>query len=398
MKRIINNKNIVLGVSGGIAAYKSVELLRLLIKEEANVRVIMTKNASEFVKPLTFWALSRQPVCTSLFETVDDASIRHIDWANQADAVIIAPATANIIGKIAGGIADDALSTFILAVRCPVVICPAMNTNMFEAKAVRRNLERLKSDGHFVIEPESGELACGTTGPGRLPEPEDILDRLLFYLSPKDMKGQKILITAGPTREFIDPVRFISNPSSGKMGFAVAKAAEQRGGDVILITGPTNLLDPNNVTVVRVGTAREMALAVFEHMEQSDIIIKTAAVSDYRPKEQSGQKIKKEKDELVLLLEKTRDILKEVGRRKKDQILVGFAAETEHLEQYAEKKLVEKNLDIIVGNLVGGPSLGFGSDTNKVTLFYRDGTKEAIPEMQKDEVAHILLDRIVKKF
>jgi phosphopantothenoylcysteine decarboxylase/phosphopantothenate--cysteine ligase len=398
MKRIISNKNIVLGVSGGIAAYKSVELLRLLIKEKANVRVIMTKNASEFVRPLTFWALSRQPVCTSLFETVDDASIRHIDWANQADAVIIAPATANIIGKIAGGIADDALSTFILAVRCPVVICPAMNTNMFEAKAVRRNLERLKSDGHFVIEPESGELACGTTGPGRLPEPEDILDRLLFYLSPKDMKGQKILITAGPTREFIDPVRFISNPSSGKMGFAVAKAAEQRGGDVILITGPTNLLDPNNVTVVRVGTAREMALAVFEHMEQSDIIIKTAAVSDYRPKEQSGQKIKKEKDELVLLLEKTRDILKEVGRRKKDQILVGFAAETEHLEQYAEKKLVEKNLDIIVGNLVGGPSLGFGSDTNKVTLFYRDGTKEAIPEMQKDEVAHILLDRIVKKF
>ena len=397
MKRIISNKNIVLGVSGGIAAYKSVELLRLLIKEEAKVRVIMTKNASEFVRPLTFWALSRQPVCTSLFETVDDASIRHIDWANEADAVIIAPATANIIGKIAGGIADDALSTFILAVTCPVVICPAMNTNMFEAKAVRRNLERLKSDGHFVIEPESGELACGATGPGRLPEPEDILDRLLFYLSPKDMKGKKILVTAGPTREFIDPVRFISNPSSGKMGFAVARAAEQRGGKVILITGPTNLPDPNNVTVVRVGTAREMALAVFEHMEDSEIIIKAAAVSDYRPKEQSGQKIKKEKDELVLSLEKTRDILKEVGRRKKDRILVGFAAETENLEPYAEKKLVEKNLDIIVGNLVGGPSSGFGIDTNKVTLFYRDGTKEAIPEMQKDEVAHILLDRILKK-
>ena len=397
MKRIISNKNIVLGVSGGIAAYKSVELLRLLIKEEANVRVIMTKNALEFVGPLTFWALSRQPVCTSLFETVDDASIRHIDWANEADAVIIAPATANIIGKIAGGIADDALSTFILAVTCPVVICPAMNTNMFEAKAVQRNLERLKSDGHFVIEPESGELACGATGPGRLPDPEDILDRLLFYLSPKDMKGKKILVTAGPTREFIDPVRFISNPSSGKMGFAVARAAEQRGGNVILITGPTNLPDPNNVTVVRVGTAREMALAVIEHMEDSEIIIKAAAVSDYRPKEQSGQKIKKEKDELVLSLEKTRDILKEVGRRKKDRILVGFAAETENLEPFAEKKLAEKNLDIIVGNLVGVPSSGFGIDTNKVTLFYRDGTKEAIPEMQKDEVAHILLDRILKK-
>jgi phosphopantothenoylcysteine decarboxylase/phosphopantothenate--cysteine ligase len=397
MKRLIRNKNIVLGVSGGIAAYKSVELLRLLIKEEAKVRVIMTKNALEFVGSLTFWALSRQPVCTRLFETVDDAPIRHIDWANEADAVIIAPATANIIGKIAGGIADDALSTFILAVTCPVVICPAMNTNMFEAKAVRRNLERLKSDGHFVIEPESGELACGATGPGRLPEPEDILDRLLFRLSPKDMKGKKILVTAGPTREFIDPVRYISNPSSGKMGFAVARAAEQRGGDVILITGPTDLPDPNNVTVVRVGTAREMALAVFEHMEDSEIIIKAAAVSDYRPKEQSVKKIKKEKDEQVLSLEKTRDILKEVGRRKKDQILVGFAAETENLESFAEKKLLEKNLDIIVGNLVGGPSSGFGSDTNKVTLFYRDGTNEDIPEMQKDEVAHILLDRILQK-
>lgn len=397
MKSVIKNKNIVLGVSGGIAAYKSVELLRLLIKGEANVRVIMTKNALEFVGRLTFEALSGQLVCTSWFEKVDDASIRHIDWANEADAVIIAPATANIIGKIASGIADDALSTFILAVTCPVVICPAMNTSMFEAKAVRRNLERLKSDGHFVVEPESGELACGATGPGRLPEPEDILDRLLFYLSPKDMKGKKILVTAGPTREFIDPVRFISNPSSGKMGFAVARAAEQRGGNVILITGPTNLPDPNNVTVVRVGTAREMALAVFEHMEDSEIIIKTAAVSDYRPKEQSGQKIKKEKDELVLSLEKTQDILKEVGRRKKDRILVGFAAETENLEPFAEKKLVEKNLDIIVGNLVGGPSSGFGTDTNEVTMFYKDGTKEVFPEMQKDDVAHILLDRIFKK-
>ena len=397
MKRIIKNKNIVLGVSGGIAAYKSVELLRLLIKEEANVRVIMTKNALEFVKPLTFWALSRQPVCIGLFETVDDASIRHIDWANQADAVIIAPATANIIGKIAHGIADDALSTFILAVTCPVIICPAMNTNMFESKAVRRNLDRLKSDGHFVIEPESGELACGTTGPGRLPEPEDILDRLLSYLSPKDMKGKRILVTAGPTREIIDPVRFISNPSSGKMGFAVARAAEQRGGDVILITGPTDLSDPHNVTVVRVGTAREMALAVFEQMKNSEIIIKTAAVSDYSPKEQAGQKIKKEKDELVLMLEKTRDILKEVGRRKENRILVGFAAETENLEQYAGKKLVEKNLDIVVGNLVGRSSSGFGTDTNKVTMFYKDGTKEVFPELQKDDVAHILLDRILKK-
>jgi phosphopantothenoylcysteine decarboxylase/phosphopantothenate--cysteine ligase len=397
MKSVVKNKNIVLGVSGGIAAYKSVELLRLLIKEEANVRVIMTKNALEFVGHLTFEALSRQPVCTSLFDKVDDASIRHIDWANEADAVIIAPATANIIGKIACGIADDALSTFILPVTCPVIICPSMNTNMYETKAVRRNLDRLKSDGHFVIEPESGELACGTTGPGRLPEPEDIFDRLLYYLSPKDMKDKRILVTAGPTRESIDPVRFISNPSSGKMGFAVARAAEQRGGNVILITGPTELPDPNNVMVVRVGTAREMALAVFEQVENSEIIIKTAAVSDYSPKDQAGQKIKKEKDELVLVLKKTRDILKEVGMRKEDRTLVGFAAETENLEQYAGKKLVEKNLDIIVGNLVGRSSSGFGTDTNEVTMFYKDGTKEVFPEMQKDDVAHILLDRILKK-
>jgi len=397
MKSLIKNKNIVLGVSGGIAAYKSVELLRLLIKDEANVRVIMTKNALAFVGRLTFEALSGQPVCTSLFEKVDDASIRHIDWANEADAVIIAPATANIIGKIANGIADDALSTFIMAATCPMIICPSMNTNMFETKAVRRNLDTVKSDGYFVIEPESGELACGITGPGRLPEPEDILDRLLSYLSPKDMKGKKILVTAGPTRELIDPVRFISNPSSGKMGFAIARAAEQRGGDVILITGPTGLPDPNGVTVVRVGTAREMALAVFGHMEDSEIIIKTAAVSDYSPKNQAGQKIKKQKDELVLLLEKTQDILKEVGRRKKDRIIVGFAAETENLEQYAGKKLVEKNLDIVVGNLVGRSSSGFGTDTNEVTMFYKDGTKEVFPEMQKDDLAHILLDRILKK-
>ena len=282
------------------------------------------------------------------------------------------------------------------AVTCPVIVCPAMNTNMFEAKAVQRNLETLKSDGHFVIEPESGELACGTTGPGRLPEPEDIVDRIANYLSTKDLKDKKILVTSGPTRESVDPVRFISNPSSGKMGFAVARAAEYRGGEVTLIAGPTHLPDPNNVKVIRIQTAREMAQAVFENMEDSDIIIKTAAVSDYRPKDPSTQKIKKEKGELVLSLERTQDILKEIGRRKMNQILVGFAAETENLEQHAETKRVEKNLDIIVGNIVGESSSGFGADTNKVTLFYKDGTKEPLPMMEKDAVAHILLDRILK--
>jgi len=396
MKNIIDNKNIVLGVSGGIAAYKSVELLRLFVKEGAKVRVIMTKYAQAFVGALTFKALSGQTVCTDLFEKSDDASIRHIDWAEQADAVVIAPATANIIGKLANGIADDALSTFMMAVTCPVVICPSMNTHMFESNAVQRNLEILRSDGYFVINPEFGSLACGTTGPGRLPEPHDILDRTVFYLTPKDLEGKRILVTAGPTREPIDPVRFISNPSSGKMGFAVARAAEYRGGKVTLITGPTNLLHPNNVAVIRVNTAKEMALAVFENMENSDIIIKTAAVSDYRPKDHAEQKLKKEKDELVLSLERTQDILKEIGRNKKERILVGFAAETERLERHAEQKLAEKNLDIIVGNIVGHRDSAFGANTNSVTLFYKDGTKEHLPKMPKDDVANILLDRILK--
>jgi phosphopantothenoylcysteine decarboxylase / phosphopantothenate---cysteine ligase len=396
MSHIIDKKNIVLGVSGGIAAYKSVELLRLFVKEGANVRVIMTKNAQEFVGTLTFEALSGRSVCTDLFEKNDDASIRHIDWAEQADIAVIAPATANIIGKLANGIADDALSTFMMAVTCPVVLCPSMNTHMFESKAVQKNLEILRSDGYFVIDPESGSLACGTTGPGRLPEPHDIFDRTVFYLSPKDLKDKKILVTAGPTREPIDPVRFISNPSSGKMGFAVAKAAEYRGAKVTLITGPTNLLDPNNVAVVRVNSAKEMALAVFDNFEDYDIIIKTAAVSDYRPKDYAEQKLKKEKDELILPMEKTQDILKEISRSKKEQVLVGFAAETEHLERHAEQKMAEKKLDIIVGNIVGYPDSGFGADTNRVTLFYKGGTKENLPKMPKDDVANLLLDRILK--
>jgi len=395
MKNNIKNKNIVLGVCGGIAAYKSVELLRLLMKEEAKVRVIMTQNAKWFVGPLTFEALSGQPVCTSLFEKKEDASIRHTEWAEKTDAVVIAPATANIIGKLANGIADDALSTFMLAVSSPVVVCPSMNTHMFESRAVQRNLDTLRADGYFVVTPDSGKLACGAVGPGRLPEPEDILDRLVYHLAPKNLKGKKILVTAGPTQEFIDPVRFISNPSSGKMGYSIAKAAEQRGGKVVLVTGPSNLPDLPNVTMVRVRTAREMALAVFEHMEHTHVIIKAAAVSDYRPIEPADQKLKKKNDEMILYLEKNQDILKELGRRKKDQVLVGFAAETEDLEKNAKKKLAEKNLDIIAGNIVGSSDSGFAADTNKVTLFYKDGTIEPLPAMEKETVAHILLDRIV---
>ncbi|MCP4105594.1 MAG: bifunctional phosphopantothenoylcysteine decarboxylase/phosphopantothenate--cysteine ligase CoaBC [Desulfobacteraceae bacterium] len=395
MKIGINNKNIVLCVCGGIAAYKSAEFLRLLIKQDANVRVIMTQNATEFVGPLTFEALSGQPVCTSLFEkSSDDASIKHIDWAGEADAVVIAPATANIIGKCAHGIADDALSTFLLAVKCPVLICPSMNTHMYENKAVQRNLDQLRADGFIIAEPDSGELACGTTGSGRLPEPADILDRLFSCLTVKDMKNKQVLVTAGPTREPIDPVRFISNPSSGKMGYAIARAAEQRGARVVLVTGPTNLPDPANITTVRIKTAREMAEAVFERLEQSDIVIKTAAVADYRPKSPADQKIKKGEEEKILELEKNQDILKELGTRKKDQILVGFAAETQDLEKNAGLKLAKKNLDIIAGNLIGGSNSGFEADTNQVTLFFRDGRKEPLSVMGKDEVAHIILDRV----
>ncbi len=399
MQSKIDNKNIILGVCGGIAAYKSVELLRLLNKHGAKVRVVMSQNARSFVGPLTFEALSGYPVCFDLFQNIDrknDASIRHIDWARDADAVIIAPATADIIGKIANGIADDALSTFILAVTAPVLLCPSMNSQMYASKAVCRNLSTLRIDGHLIIEPESGELACGDSGPGRLPEPKHILDRLLYCLAPKDLKSKKILVTAGPTREPIDPVRFISNPSSGKMGYSIARAAEHRGAKVVLITGPTNLLDPVNVKVIRVETAKEMALAVFEHMKGAGIIIKAAAVSDYRPVNLAKQKIKKGKDEIALFLKKNQDILKELGRKKKNQVLVGFAAETENLEINAEKKLAEKKLDIIAANLVNSPSSGFGTDTNRVTLFYKDKTKEALPEMGKDDLAHILLDRIVQ--
>jgi len=399
MQTTIDNKNIVLGVCGGIAAYKSLELLRLLSKHGANVRIIMTKNAGFFVNSLTFEALSGNPVCIDLFQNNDSrksSSIRHIEWARNADAVIIAPATANIIGKLANGIADDALSTFILAVTAPIVLCPSMNTRMYENKAVQRNLSILKNDGYFIVEPGSGDLACGDYGPGRLPEPENILDRLLYCLAPKDLKSKKVLVTAGPTREPIDPVRFISNPSSGKMGYSIARAAEHRGAEVVLITGPTNLSYPAGVQVIKVETAQEMAKAVFEHVDDVHIIIKTAAVSDYSPVNTAKQKIKKGKNEIVLPLKKNMDILKELGRIKKNQILVGFAAETENLENNAIKKLAEKNLDIIAANLINSSSSGFGSDINKAVFFYKDQTKESVPEMTKDNLANILLDRIVK--
>jgi phosphopantothenoylcysteine decarboxylase/phosphopantothenate--cysteine ligase len=398
MKSILGDKNIILGISGGIAAYKSVECLRLLKKQGAHVRVLMTENARRFVGPLTFEALSGQSVCLSLFDAGSNATIGHIDWAQEADAIVVAPATANIIGKIAGGIADDALTTLMTAVTAPRLICPSMNTNMFNSKAVQRNIAVLEQDGMTVLSPGSGDLACGTTGPGRLPDPGDILDRLAKCLRNQDLKGLKVLVSAGPTHEPIDPVRYISNPSSGKMGYAIARAAEHRGADVILVAGPTHLPDPINVQKIGIQTAREMADAVFDNMKQSDIVVKAAAVSDYRPQLASEQKIKKDHEEMTLPLVRNPDILAELGKNKTNTFLVGFAAETESLEQNATGKLAAKNLDMIVGNIVGRQGSGFEADTNSVTFYYKHGENEVLPLMGKNEIAHLLIDRILDRF
>ena len=387
-------KRITLGVCGGIAAYKAAELVRLLVKEEALVRVIMTDNAGYFVGPMTFEALSQQKVCRTLFETSDEAAIQHIHWAQESDAVVIAPATANIIGKLAGGIADDALSTFMLAVTCPVLICPAMNTNMYQSPQVQHNLERLKSYGYKVLEPGSGELACGTVGPGRLPDPAIIMDAVRALFQPADFCGRRVLVTAGPTREAIDPVRFITNPSSGKMGYAIARVAAMRGAEVTLVSGPTALSPPDGVRLIRVTSAAEMAEAVLAEMDGHQVIIKTAAVADFRPMAVSDRKIKKEDAEMVIQLERTQDILKALGERKTRQVLVGFAAETHDMESFARGKLAAKNLDMIVANHIGSPEVGFQADTNRATFLFRDGRREEIGLMPKTELAGILLDRI----
>ena len=395
-KTILHKKNIVLGVCGGIAAYKSVDLLRRLVKLGARVRVIMTQSATRFVSPMTFEVLSENQVCVNLFDEKDDAAIRHIAWAEGAHGVVIAPATANMVAKLAHGIADDALSTFMLAVTCPVMICPSMNSNMFEHPANRRNLKQLEADGCHLLAPGEGELACGTTGPGRLPEPAEIVDRMTRFLTSDDLAGNNVLVTAGPTREAIDPVRFISNPSSGKMGYAIARAAEYRGARVTLITGPVCIDPPLNVEVIPVETVDDMADAVFARLDRSHVVVKVAAVSDYRPVNAETHKIKKGEGGMQLALERTTDILKTVGQRKSHQIVVGFAAETRDMEIHARKKLEEKHLDMIAANLIGPSDSGFASDTNRMTLFFADGRKEVLDVMDKDAVANLILDRVAE--
>lgn len=393
----LQDKNILLGVTGGIAAYKAVELLRLLKKAGADVTVIMTDSAQKFVGKTTFEVLSENPVLSDLFFDTE-SSVKHIDLATRADAVIIAPATANSIAKLAHGIADDALSTTLLAVSCPVMICPSMNTDMYQNIRVQRNLDILEKDGWHILDPDSGVLACKTVGAGRLPEPWFIFNRIEAMLTKKDLSGKKILVSAGPTIEAIDPVRFVSNHSSGKMGYAIAKAAEKRGAQVILVSGPVSLESPVGVERISVQTCEEMADQMLANLEPADIIIKVAAVADYKPIDPKTSKIKKKdtNKDIVISMTENIDIVKLIGQKKtKDQFLVGFAAETDDLEKNALVKIKKKNLDMIAANLVGSSDSGFKADTNKVKLFFKDGSSFDIPLMDKNDVANILIDRIM---
>ena len=392
----MKDKQILLGVTGGIAVYKTVELLRLFKKAGAHVDVVMTDAAQKFVGKTTFEVLSEAPVITDLWKDSRGA-VAHIEVASRADAAIIAPATANCISKLAHGMADDALTTTFCAVTAPTMLCPSMNTDMYQNIRVQRNLDILEEDGIHILDPDSGALACKTVGAGRLPEPWFIFDRLSAMLESKDLSGKKILISAGPTREAIDPVRYVSNHSSGKMGYAVAKAAENRGALVTLVSGPVNIPVPVGVECIRVETCEEMGKAMLEQMDGADIIIKVAAVADYRPAAPRNKKIKKTGThaDLELSMVENMDILRAIGKRKtKEQFLVGFAAETHDLEKFAVKKMEKKNLDMIAANLVGQSDSGFGAETNRVTLFSREGKVTQIPLMDKERVAHLLLDSV----
>jgi phosphopantothenoylcysteine decarboxylase/phosphopantothenate--cysteine ligase len=392
-------KTILLGVTGGIAAYKAVEVVSRLVKLGATVNVIMTRNATMLVQPLTFRYISRNPVAVDTFDEPESWEPQHISLADTADLFVIAPATANIIGKLAHGIADDMLSTTALAVRCPILIAPAMNCQMYDNPILQENISILQKRGFEFIEPEYGLLACGYEGKGRLADPEKIVERIQQILNvPRDLEGRTVLVTAGPTREALDPVRFISNRSSGKMGYAIAEAASRRGADVTLISGPTTLTPPENVKLVNVESAIQMRDEVISCASQSQIIIMSAAVSDYRPKDFSTQKIKRGENIITIVLEENPDILAELGRDKRDgQILVGFSMETENLIENSRKKLEKKNADFIVANDVSKEGAGFGTDTNMVTLISSSGQIKELPLMSKYDVANAILDEITNK-
>jgi len=392
---------IVLGVSGGIAAYKAAEIARLLIRNGHEVQAVLTRAAQQFITPLTFASLTGRKVITDLFadsspEATLSSAVEHIGVAQEHDLLLVAPATAHVLAEFAQGLAGDFLSTLYLAFRGPVVLAPAMNNNMWEHEATQANLATLRRRGHIIVEPGEGFLACGTYGPGRLAENDRVVDAVEKALQPevRDLEGETILITAGPTQEPLDPVRFLSNRSSGKMGYALAQAALDRGAKVTLVTGPVSLNPPAGAEVIRVRTAAEMRDAVFANLEPATIVIKCAAVADFRPSTESAQKIKKTSARVSLELDPTPDILAELGRKRGDRILIGFAAETDHLREEARRKLESKNCDMVVANLVGQAETGFEADSNEVLLALRTGEFIAVPRASKREVADQILGQI----
>ncbi len=393
-KMKLRGKRVTLGISGGIAAYKAAELVRLMVKAGLEVRVIMTSNATKFVSPLTFQTLAQSWVRVDTFEAVAPHRVEHVTLAGETDLFVVAPATANILAKMARGIADDLLSTFYLAYEGSTLVAPAMNTRMYLHPATQENLEILRKRGVVVMDPQEGELACGETGPGRFPEPPFIMERVVDLLYEKDFHGRTFLVTAGPTREYLDAVRFISNPSTGKMGFALAQEARRRGARVYLVSGPTHLSPPWGVEYIPVATALEMYQRVMDLYSGVDVVLKAAAVADFRPKPlaENGAKFKKEgRDRLTIELEANPDILAALGAQKERQILVGFAAESQDLLENAQAKLARKNLDMIVANDV---TSGFASDTNKVVIIKRDGTLHHLPTMTKAALAEVILDEV----
>lgn len=395
---MLKGKNILLGVTGGIACYKACELTSALVKQHADVQVIMTDNATKFVSPMTFEQLSGNKALVDTFDRNFVHSVEHISAAEKADMVLIAPATANVIAKLANGLADDMLTTTVLACRCPKAIAPAMNTAMYENPVTQDNISKLIHYGWEIIEPATGRLACGAVGKGKLADPARLLEAILHTIScPKDMEGINVLVTAGPTREALDPVRYLTNHSSGKMGYSIAKAASARGANVTLVSGPTSLPKPSYMDVIDITSAADMYEEVSSRSDKMDIIIKAAAVADYRPATIADNKIKKSDDDLSIPLERTTDIIKSLGAVKKPgQFLCGFSMETADLIENSKAKLTKKNLDMIAANNVKVEGAGFGVDTNVLTLITTDEVKE-LPLMSKDEAANALLDEIMRR-
>ena len=384
----------MLGVAGGIACYKAVELVRLLVKDGFSVQVVMTREATHFVTPLTFQTLSGKPVATEIFSLTEESQIGHINLADQAQVFVVAPATANVIGKIAAGIADDLLTTVLMATQAPVLFAPSMNVHMFDNPILQENIRKLRRLGYHFIEPAEGYLACGYEGKGRLPEPEVIVEEIRGLLKKKDLTGERLLITAGPNHEAIDPVRFITNRSSGKMGYALARAAVRRGAEVTLISGPTSLAAPERAKVLKVTTAADMRVAVLDRFPDSTTVVMAAAVSDYSPVAAAPKKLKKGPESMRLDLKRNPDILKELGAKKDGRFLIGFAAETDDVIANAGKKLKEKNLDMIVANDVTADGSGFEGETNIATILDRSGKVQTLPLMTKDELADRIFDHL----